>query len=213
MEHRVLLQKCGNCGEVRFPPMPGCPKCGSPDCEPDHGERQRSGLLVDRRAPPARDASPRTTLPVHHRDGRTGRGLPRARPAATAPSSRRSTLPVTAEFVDHDDWTELAFAPAERGVSDVSTPPSPAWATPSSAPRRRSRSSNSPATPAAAAIDDAGIDRRRRRRHRQLHGDARLGADPGRRDRARAAAAALTRSTSISAARHPAISWPRRPPR
>lgn len=27
-EHRILLQRCLDCGLVRFPPMPGCPRCG-----------------------------------------------------------------------------------------------------------------------------------------------------------------------------------------
>jgi len=28
-EHRIVLQKCGGCERVRFPPMPGCPHCGA----------------------------------------------------------------------------------------------------------------------------------------------------------------------------------------
>ena len=79
-------------------------------------------------------------------------------------------------FVDHDDWTELRFAPAEQALMTSSAPPSPGSATPTFTAAAPQRPGPGPRGRAAAAIDDAGLDRRRRRRHRQLHGDARLGA-------------------------------------
>ncbi|MEU0084761.1 OB-fold domain-containing protein [Streptomyces sp. NPDC006274] len=30
-EHRLLIQRCGGCGTLRFPWLPGCGRCGSPD--------------------------------------------------------------------------------------------------------------------------------------------------------------------------------------
>lgn len=30
-EHRLLIQRCGGCGELRFPWLPGCGGCGSPE--------------------------------------------------------------------------------------------------------------------------------------------------------------------------------------
>ena len=63
---------------------------------------------------------------------------------------------------------------------------------------------------ARAAIADAGAADRRRRRHRELHGDARLGPDPGGRHDARPAAAALL---ARHRPRRPGPVPPRRPRR
>lgn len=33
-EHRLLIQRCGGCGELRHPPRPMCPHCNSLDWNP-----------------------------------------------------------------------------------------------------------------------------------------------------------------------------------
>ncbi|TSB18265.1 Zn-ribbon domain-containing OB-fold protein, partial [Streptomyces benahoarensis] len=30
-EHRLLIQRCGGCGRLRLPWLPGCARCGSPE--------------------------------------------------------------------------------------------------------------------------------------------------------------------------------------
>lgn len=110
--HRLLLQKCGNCGEVRFPRMPGCPQCGSSASEDvsasGHG-RIYSWIVVHRPLGSIpEDALPCTIATVELDEGCRVLGrLLNGRAAID--------LPVTAGYADHDAWTELTFEPAERG--------------------------------------------------------------------------------------------------
>ena len=113
--HRLLLQKCGNCGEVRFPRMPGCPQCGSSASEDvsasGHG-RIYSWVVVHR--PLGR--SPKTRCPARSPRSSWTRA---AGCSAACSTDRRRDLPVTAGYADHDAWTELAFVPA-RSAEHVS---------------------------------------------------------------------------------------------
>lgn len=54
-EHRLRLQRCDGCATVRYPPMPGCPRCGAPehmwaDVEPE-GRVVRSTVVHARMHP------------------------------------------------------------------------------------------------------------------------------------------------------------------
>ncbi len=107
--HRVLLQKCAHCGEVRFPPMPGCPQCGSGAAEPvtagGHG-RIYSWIVVHRPLGSITEAElPCTIATVELDEG--------CRVLGRFAGDASIDLPVTARFVDHDGWTELAFEPVE----------------------------------------------------------------------------------------------------
>ena len=110
-EHQVLLQKCANCSEVRFPPMPGCPNCGSPESERITATgrgKVYSWIVVHRPLGTFTDADlPATIATVELAEG--CRVLGRLHGAATPGID----LAVTADFVDHDDWTELAFTPVQ----------------------------------------------------------------------------------------------------
>lgn len=110
-EHRVVLQKCDNCSEVRFPPMPGCPHCGSAGYERITAVgkgKVYSWIVVRRPLGTFTEADlPATIATVELTEG--CRVLGRLH-GAEIPGI---DLAVTATFIDHDDWTELAFVPAE----------------------------------------------------------------------------------------------------
>jgi hypothetical protein len=104
-EHRIELQKCGECGEIRFPPMPGCPNCGSGDVElvTATGRGQvYSWIVVHRPLGSITEADvPCTIATVELDEG--------CRVLARLTGQAGVGLPVTAVYVDHEDWTELAF--------------------------------------------------------------------------------------------------------
>jgi uncharacterized protein len=107
--HRILLQKCASCGEVRFPPMPGCPNCGASDCNHVTASglgRIYSWIVVHRPLGSISEADvPCTLATVELDEG--------CRLLGRFTGDASIDLRVTARYVDHDDWTELAFAPSE----------------------------------------------------------------------------------------------------
>jgi uncharacterized protein len=52
-EGRLIFQRCGACGHVRFPPRHQCPKCWSPDASwvEAAGQGEIESLTIVRRAP------------------------------------------------------------------------------------------------------------------------------------------------------------------
>jgi len=108
--HRVLLQKCANCQEIRFPPMPGCPNCGSGEWEHvTAGGRGRiySWIVVHRPLGTITEADlPCTLATVELDEG--------CRVLGRLTGDASVDLPVSARYVDHDEWTELAFVAAEQ---------------------------------------------------------------------------------------------------
>jgi uncharacterized OB-fold protein len=106
-EHRLVLQKCRDCGEVRFPRMPGCPKCGSSaseDVSASGTGRIYSWIVVHRPLGTIpEDALPCTIATVELDEGCRVLGR-------LVSGSAGIDLPVSARFVDHDEWTELTFA-------------------------------------------------------------------------------------------------------
>jgi uncharacterized OB-fold protein len=109
-EHRLLLQRCVDCGRHRFPPMPACPWCGSREAvlAPSAGSGTvYSWVTVHRPFDPAFSGDvPYVVAAVELAE--------RCRVFArleAAPDSVHIGLPVEASFADHDDWTELRFTP------------------------------------------------------------------------------------------------------
>jgi uncharacterized OB-fold protein len=105
-EHRIILQKCCNCSEIRFPPMPGCPRCGSGDAEhvTASGQGRIYSWIVVRRPMGSitQDQVPCTIATVELDEG--CRVLGRLTAGETGVD-----VPVSAEYVERDGWTELTF--------------------------------------------------------------------------------------------------------
>ena len=110
---RVVLQRCTECGRVRFPPMPGCPHCGAAgrdEVEASGGGTIYSWVRVHRSADPAfADEVPYTIVAVDLDEGcrMFGRLETPGEPAIGAA--------VGFVFIDRGDWTELRFAVAGGG--------------------------------------------------------------------------------------------------
>jgi uncharacterized OB-fold protein len=107
-EHRVVLQRCTACGRVRFPPMPGCPRCGATGCE--EAEAGGAGTVyswvrVHRSSGEAAGDVPYAVATVDLDEG--CRMFGRLEPHAAAAIGLR----VGFAFVDHAEWTELRFRP------------------------------------------------------------------------------------------------------
>ncbi len=113
-EHRIVLQECARCEEVRFPPMPGCPHCGSPASAPV--DAQGSGtvyscIVVHRPMGSfAESELPAAIATVELAEGCRVLGRVLLEVDERAAGSALIGQPVSACFVDHEDWTELAFA-------------------------------------------------------------------------------------------------------
>ena len=111
--HEVLVQKCANCDVVRFPPMPGCPHCGSATAK--HvvvsGAGQIYSWIVAHRpvGTLTADELPCTIVTVELDEG--CRLLGRL-DSSVVPSMERRVVP---RFIDHESWTELAFTAPGRG--------------------------------------------------------------------------------------------------
>jgi hypothetical protein len=113
-QRRIELQKCSECKEIRFPPMPGCPRCGSPDAEQVIATgrgRVYSWIVVHRALGTiTEEMVPRTIATVELDEG--------CRVLGRISGDARADLPVTASYVDHDGWTELTFAASESDTGD-----------------------------------------------------------------------------------------------
>jgi uncharacterized OB-fold protein len=105
--HQVLLQQCGNCSEIRFPPMPGCPKCGSgvwANVTASGLGRIYSWIVVHRPLGTITEAElPCTLATVELDEG--------CRVLGRFTGDAAVDVRVSARFVDHKEWTELAFVP------------------------------------------------------------------------------------------------------
>jgi uncharacterized OB-fold protein len=113
-EHKLRLQGCGECGRLRFPPMPSCPYCASGTTL----LRELSGRgsvysFVVVRAPFSPAFAPEVPYAVALVELEEGSRLP-ARLEDFEAAAIDS--PVEAEFVDHDGWTELRFRPVSSAV-------------------------------------------------------------------------------------------------
>jgi uncharacterized OB-fold protein len=110
--HQVLLQKCANCREIRFPPMPGCPKCGAGQSEHVTASglgRVYSWIVVHRPLGTITEPDlPCTLATVELDEG--------CRVLGRLTGDASIDLRVEARYVDHDNWTELAFVPAVSAV-------------------------------------------------------------------------------------------------
>jgi uncharacterized OB-fold protein len=108
--HHVLLQKCAKCSEIRFPPMPGCPRCGSGDSEHVTASglgRIYSWIVVRRPLGSIAEADlPCTLATVELDEG--------CRVLGRFTGDASIDLRVSARYLDHDGWTELAFVTAEQ---------------------------------------------------------------------------------------------------
>ncbi len=103
-DHRLVLQRCEEDGRFRFPPMPSCPYCGTPggtDTEVEGRGAVYSWVVVHRALTPDVTEVPYTIATVELPAGVRMVGRLDGAPADGAP--------VSAVFVDHDDWTELRW--------------------------------------------------------------------------------------------------------
>jgi uncharacterized protein len=106
-QHRLILQQCAGCDEIRFPPMHSCPKCGSVD----YTEREVTGrgviyswITAYRTVGTLNDSDvPCTFIVVELDEG--CRLVARLVPASPVEIGS----PVSPAFVEHDGWTELAY--------------------------------------------------------------------------------------------------------
>ena len=113
-EHRIVLQRCDSCDRVRFPHMPACPYCGARghrEVEALGGGRVYALVRVHRALTPAmREEVPYAVAVVQLDEG--ARVVARVEEGS---EPARIDDAVRACFVDHEDWTELRFAPDAGG--------------------------------------------------------------------------------------------------
>ena len=113
-QHRLLIQHCTGCGELRHPPLPACPRCRS--FEWDTVEASGRGtvysfVVVHYPQIPAFDYP----LPIGLIELEEGTRLI-ADLDGLDPAAWRVGMPVVAHFVDHDDELTLpVFRPAPEG--------------------------------------------------------------------------------------------------
>ena len=106
-EHKLLLQSCSDCGRFRFPPMPSCPYCASPDFKVEEvsGEGKIYSWIVVHRAfaEPFISQVPFTLLTVELKEGCRIVGR-----FSSSDPPKFGTL-VRPCYFDHIDWTEIGF--------------------------------------------------------------------------------------------------------
>jgi len=110
-EHRIVVQRCPNCGRQRFPRLPTCPYCGfvgGSDVEIEGTGTVYSFVGVERALTEAFNGETPYAIVTVELDG-GGRMLGRLSPSERAAIGLR----VEPEFVDHDGWTELRFTPLD----------------------------------------------------------------------------------------------------
>ena len=107
------LQRCAACAEVRFPPLPACPRCGDEGVDDllasGRGELY-SWIVVHRAFSDAfADDVPYAVGVVSLAEG--GRVLARLELSQLADGEVSIGMAVEARFVEREGWTELRFAP------------------------------------------------------------------------------------------------------
>jgi len=111
-QHKLLIQRCGGCGELRHPPRPVCPKCLSYEWDTvEASGRAKVYSFVVNHYPqvPAFDYP----LPVGLFELEEGTRLV-ANFIGVEPDAIEIGMPVQVEFVDHDaDLTLPAFRPTK----------------------------------------------------------------------------------------------------
>jgi len=116
--HVIELQRCGTCGEVRFPPMPTCPRCAGAEfkCIEVSGRGDIYSWITVRRplGTIAESELPCTIATVELDEGCRMIGK-LARGAVPSIGD-----PVVAQFIEHEGWTELAFAPTSESGGSTS---------------------------------------------------------------------------------------------
>lgn len=117
-DHRILLQTCTRCGEVRCPPLPACANCGGIGLTNSYAAGAGtlySWIEAHRAVGTLRpDEVPCTIATVELAEGPRLIGrLRQSRPAIGRA--------VTATFVDHDGWTEISFVPPDELTDEGGT--------------------------------------------------------------------------------------------
>jgi uncharacterized protein len=109
-ERRLQVQACLHCGEVRCPPLPACPRCGATvyRWQDASGRGRIYSWVVARRAIGGLDESelPRTIATVELDEG--CRVIGRLTDFAEPDFDQV----VSAQYLEHPGWTELAFTRA-----------------------------------------------------------------------------------------------------
>jgi uncharacterized protein len=104
---QILLQRCGDCGRPRFPPMPSCPGCGGGATEVvASAGRGVVYSFVTAHVPvsPGYEGPlPYTVATVELSEG------PRVLGRVDPPAPLAVGDAVSARFLAHDAWTELYF--------------------------------------------------------------------------------------------------------
>jgi hypothetical protein len=114
--HELRLERCRACGEVRFPPMPHCPNCGSSDASIEQADpvgRVYSWITIHRPMSGLQpDDLPCTFVVVDLAAG--------CRMVGRLTGAWEGTIgdPVAAVFVDHQDWSEMRFQAARGSRAD-----------------------------------------------------------------------------------------------
>ena len=112
-EHRLLIQRCANCGVLRHPPRPRCDKCGSYEwnaLEASGRGTVYSYVVNHHPQIPAFDYP----LPIALVELEEGTRLV-ADLVGVEPAEIEVGMPVTVEWIDHDpELTLPAFRPAPR---------------------------------------------------------------------------------------------------
>lgn len=112
-QHKLLLQSCSDCGALRHPPGPMCPRCRSLRWE-THEASGRGTVytwLVSRH-PTEPDAQPRIAALVELAEGvRLVTNL-----VDVDSADVRNDMPVELTFVDHDGTVLPQFRPSSEGA-------------------------------------------------------------------------------------------------
>jgi uncharacterized OB-fold protein len=108
-QERLLLQRCGDCGQPRFPPLPSCPLCASGAT--DIVEASGRGVVYSfvtahvPVSPGYEGPLPYTVATVELAEG------PRVLGRVDPPAPLAVGAAVSARFLAHATWTELTFTP------------------------------------------------------------------------------------------------------
>ncbi len=113
LQHRLLIQRCANCGVLRHPPRPRCDRCGSYEWDTVEASGRGSvySYVVNHHPQvPAFDYP----LPIALVELEEGTRLV-ADLVGIEPAEIQIGMPVTVEWIDHDpDLSLPAFRPAEE---------------------------------------------------------------------------------------------------